>query len=170
MKNRIKKISSLFFLLAASMPLLFTLFFLIRQQLIRHEMQEKLEEEMLHTIKVPEAEVQWIRSKKEVRLDGKMFDIKSFYVKNGEYVFTGLYDEEETALNNYFEKNTDQNKAATNQMLSSLFKLFQSVFTNDLIETMGLVDGPLTFCPLILTYNSPPFKEILTPPPQLVFT
>ena len=148
------------------MPLLFTLLFLFRQQLIRHEMKEKLEEEMLHTIKVPEAEVQWVRSKKEIRLGDKMFDVKSFYVRNGEYVFTGLYDEEETALNNYFEKNTGQNKAATNHLLSSLFKLFQSIYTDDITETMPLVNGPITFCSLILQYTSPLFKDILTPPPQ----
>ena len=133
-------------------------------------MKEKLEEAMLHTIKVPEAKVQWVKFKKEIRLDGKMFDVKSFSVSNGEYVFTGLYDEEETALNNYFEKNTDQNKAATNHMLSSLFKLLQSIYTSDITEPMPLVDGPITFCPLILQYTSSSFKDILTPPPQLMLT
>ena len=133
-------------------------------------MKEKLEEEMLHSIKVPEAKVQWVRSKKEIRVEGRMFDIKSFYVKNGEYVFTGLYDEEETALNIYFERNTDQNKAATNHVLSSLFKLLQSIYIDDKTETVLLVDGPITFCPLILQYTSPPFKDILTPPPQLMLT
>ena len=152
------------------MPLLFTLSFLFRQQLLRHEMKEKLEEEMLHTITVPEAEVQWIRSEKEIRLEGKMFDIKFFYVRNGEYVFTGLYDEEETALNNYFEKNTDQNEAATNHVLSSLFKLLQSIYADDITETMPLADGPSTFCRLILKNTSPPFKDILTPPPQSAIT
>ena len=133
-------------------------------------MKEQLEEEMLHSIKVPVSEVHWVRAKKEIRFEGKMFDIKSFYVKNGEYVFTGLYDEEETALNNYFEKNTDQNKSATNHVLSSLFKLLQSIYSDDITETMPLADGPITFCPLILQYTSPPFKDILTPPPQLVLT
>ena len=108
MKHLLKKIVSLAFLLAGFMPVIFTLLFLYKQQQIRHEMKEKLEEEMLHTIIVPVAEVQWVKYKKEIRYEGKMFDIESFTVKNGQYIFNGLYDDDETALNNYFEKNTDQ--------------------------------------------------------------
>lgn len=150
------------------MPVLFTLFFLYKQQLTRHEMKERLEEEMLHTIIVPDTDIQWVKFKKEVRIKGKMFDIKSFSFENGQFIFTGLYDEEETALNNYFEKHTGQNEKGTNQLLSSLFKMLQSIYGNDVEEAMPSAAGSVSFPPLIFQHTSSPFRDILTPPPQLV--
>lgn len=152
------------------MPLLFTFFFLFTQQLIRHEMKEKLEKKMLHTIRVPEYKVEWVKFKKEIRVDGKMFDIKFFSIDNGEYTFTGLYDKDETALNKYFEKNTDQNKTAANHILSSLFKMLQSIYANDMTEPIPTATVSISFAPLILQHTSSPFKDILTPPPQLLLT
>jgi len=38
-----------------------------------------------------------------------MFDIKSSHLQNGEYVFSGLYDEEETALLEQLQKDQQNN-------------------------------------------------------------
>jgi len=148
------------------MPVLFTLLFLFKQQLVRHEMKEKLEQEMLHTIIVPVAEVQWVKYKKEIRFQGKMFDIKSFTIKNGQYSFTGLYDEEETALNNHFEKNTEQKNEREHEVLSTLFQLLQSVYPGDPDETLVFENISRAYRPLILQHIPTPFINILTPPPQ----
>lgn len=166
MKQPLKKIVAFVFLFAGFMPVLFTLLFLYKQQLIRHEMKEKLEEKILHTIIVPEAEVQWVKYKKEIRFGDKMFDIKSFTIKNGQYSFTGLYDDEETALNNNFEKNTEQQNERGYQVLSTLFQLLQSMYPGDPCETLAFENIPQVFRPLILQRISSPFKNILTPPPQ----
>ena len=148
------------------MPVLFTLLFLYKQQLIRHEMKEKLEEEMLHTIVVHVAEVQWVKYKKEIRFQDKMFDVKSITVKNGHYIFTGLYDEEETALNNYFKKNTEQKNESGSQVLSTLFHLLQSVYSENPDEILVFKNISKAYRPLILHNISSPFINILTPPPQ----
>ena len=148
------------------MPVLFTLLFLYKQQLIRHEMKEKLEEEMLHTIVVPVAEVQWVKHKKEIRFQGKMFDIKSITEKNDQYIFTGLYDEEETALNNYFEKNTEQKNERGHQVLTTLFQLLQSMYPGDPDETLVFENISKSYGPLILQHITHPAKNIPTPPPQ----
>lgn len=148
------------------MPVVFTLLFLYKQQLIRHEMKEKLEEEMLHTIIVPVAEVQWVKYKKEIRFQDKMFDIESITVKNGQYIFTGLYDDEETALNNYFKKNTEQKNESGYQVLSTLFQLLQSMYSENPDETLVFKNISKAYRPLILQNMSSPFINILTPPPQ----
>ena len=166
MKNLLKKILSFSLLLTGSLPVVFTLFFLCKQQLVRHAMKEKLERQMLHTIIVPEAEVQWVKYKKEIHLNDKMFDVESFIVKNGQYIFTGLFDDEETALNNYFEKNTEQKNERENHILSVLFQLLQSVYPGNSADILIGGDNCRTYCCLILSNISSPIKNILTPPPQ----
>ncbi|HET6768635.1 MAG TPA: hypothetical protein VFH08_14585 [Chitinophagaceae bacterium] len=166
MKHFCKKIAAFLFLLAGIMPVTFTLFFLFKQQMIRHKMKEKLELEMLHTIVVPEAEVKWVKYKKEIQVNDKMFDVKSFTLKEGQYIFEGLYDEEETALNSYFEKSTDQKNEREFQMLSELFKILQSIYPGDADQTVITANISNVYSPLILQHISSPFISILTPPPQ----
>jgi len=148
------------------MPLLFTLLFLYKQQLIRHEVKEKLEDKLLHTIIVPEAEVEWVRHNKEISIKDRLFDIKSFSIKNGQYVFTGLYDDEETTLINDFEKNTEQKNEGEHQVLSTLFQLLQSMYPGYSDETLIFRSISKAYRPLILQNISSPFINILTPPPQ----
>ena len=130
-------------------------------------MKEKLERQMLHTVTVSKADVVWMKYKKEIRIHDKMFDIESFSIKNDQYIFTGLYDDEETALNNYLEKNTDQNNEREYQLLSSLFQLLQSIYPGHFDEILGPLTISKSYCPLILRHISSPFINILTPPPQV---
>jgi len=170
MKRVVKKISAFAFLFTGFMPVLFPLFFLYKQQLIRHEMKERLELEMLHTVIISKAEVQWVKYKKEIRIQDKMFDVKSFTIKNGQYIFTGLYDADETALNNYFEKNTEQKNERGYQVLSAFFQLLHSIYPGDSDESLISKNISKAYCPLVFQHLSSPFINILTPPPQGMMT
>lgn len=148
------------------MPVLFTVFFLYKQQRVRYEMKEKLEDEMLQTIVVPAKQLIWVKYKKEISVGGKMFDVKSIRLEDDSYIFTGLYDHEETALNNYLEKHTDQENESGRQLLSSIFQLLQASFIDDETNS-SLTCVPVSkYSPFILQHISFPFKNILTPPPQ----
>ena len=129
-------------------------------------MKEKLERQMLHTVTVAQTNVVWVKYKKEIRIHDKMFDIESFTIKNDQYIFTGLYDEEETALNNFLEKNTEQNNESEYHLLSSLFQLLQSIYPESFGEILASSTISKAYCPLILQHISSPFINILTPPPQ----
>ena len=164
MKPFLKKITGFFLLLIGAMPFLFTLFFLVKQQIIHHEMKEKLEREFLHTITVPKDKVNWVKYSKEIRIDSKLFDVNSFSEKNGIYFFTGLFDTEETALNDLLEKETedgDQNE------LAQLFQLLQSPCTNLSFNYFLVTGQDKTTCFPILLHISSPFVNIPTPPPQV---
>ena len=161
MKPLLKKITAFFLLFVGAMPFLFTLFFLCKQQIIRHEMKEKLEEELLHTISIHKDEVVWVKYNREIIVGNKMFDIKSFSEKNDVYSFTGLFDAEETALNNLLEKETgDKND------LYQLFQWLQSPCTNLAFDIYVIDDHKKISCFPILQHISSPFINILTPPPQ----
>lgn len=129
-------------------------------------MKERLERQMLHTITVSRADVVWVKYKKEIRIHDKMFDIESLTIENDQYIFTGLYDEEETALNNYLEKNTRQKNEREYQVLSSLFQLLQSLYPENVDDFLASATISKAYCPLILQYITSAFINILTPPPQ----
>lgn len=108
----------------------------------------------------------WVKYKKEIRVDGKMFDVKSFSVENDQYYFTGLFDEEETTLNNYLEKNTEQRNERSNRILASLLQLLQSVYPGDSNDIIMQEENCPNSCCLVLSNMPSPIKTILTPPPQ----
>lgn len=163
MKPLLKKITAFFLLLVGAMPFLFTVFFLYKQQIIRHEMKEKLEEELLHTISVPKDEVVWVKYSQEIIIEDKMFDIKSFSEKNGVYFFIGLFDAEETALNDLLERKTDDKNEND---LSQLFQWLQSPCISLAFDSYLISDHSKISCFPILQHISSPFINILTPPPQ----
>ena len=50
----------------------------INQQIVWHEMEEKLEKNIpLHTITIPTKDIHWVKKNREIILDGRMFDIKT---------------------------------------------------------------------------------------------
>lgn len=164
MNASLKKISAFFLLLTGAIPLLFTLFFLVKQQFIRYTMKEKLEKEFLHTITVPKEEVTWVNYNKEITVGDKLFDVKSFSEKDGLCVFIGLYDAEETALNDLLEKDTDDKNEQ--ELLGQLFQCLQSPCINISLDTGIIADQKNTCSFPILLHISSPFINIPTPPPQ----
>jgi hypothetical protein len=162
----LQKISACLLLFAAGIPFVFILFLHVKQQAIRHKMKENLEQQLLQTITLSEDEVQWIKPGKEILVAGKMFDVKSFYSENGQYKFTGLFDQEETALVNQMENNCKRSNDSGSRLLTNLFQWLQSVYSNEVAGPL-LVNqlNDIKFC-FTAIYLISPFKTILTPPPQ----
>ncbi len=62
-------------------------------------MMEKLEEQSLHSLVITQFDTyEWVDNKKEIRINGKMFDVKEYYYDNGNLTVTGLFDSEEDEL------------------------------------------------------------------------
>ena len=132
--------------------------------MIRHEMKEKLETSLLQTITINEKDVVWMDGH-EIWVNEHMFDIHTKKLENGLYTFTGLYDEEETNLVKKHKDTTEKNNEE-NQLLSSLFQLFQSSFIDNVASSLITELIITEYRPLILHNMSSPFINILTPPPQ----
>src|SRR5687768_4995005 len=165
MKHLFKKIAAILFLLAGFMPVMLTLFFLYKQQLIRHEMKEKLETSQLQTITINEKDVVWMDDH-EIWVNEHMFDIHTKKLESGIYTFTGLYDEQETDLVNKHKGTTEKNTEES-RLLSSLFQLLQSAFIKDQATSLPEDRIITEYRPLILQNISSPFINIITPPPQV---
>jgi hypothetical protein len=165
LRTATKMTSNCLLLLLAAMPLLYTLLIGIPQKAIQHKMKERLETQSLHTITVAENDVQWTRDGEEIWVNGRMFDIKSSHLQNGVYVFSGLYDNEETAFLEHLQKD-QQNNPENNKQLVQLFQLLQSIYSNPKEEIIFPENSPADkfipgSSPLASQYIS-----IFTPPPQ----
>jgi hypothetical protein len=93
--------------LTAMIPMFLSGLFLAGQYLIRRIMLEKLEQEQAITFQIPESRLNWINNKKELVIQGKMFDVKSIEKRGDIYIVSGLFDDLETALHSRLEKNHD---------------------------------------------------------------
>jgi hypothetical protein len=166
LKTATNKIAASLFTLLGFAPLLFIIITSAKQQEIRHSMNRQLESKMLHTITLSKKNVHWQRDGKELIINGRMFDVKNFqYAGDDKISFTGLYDEDETALINKIKENQQSETNTGGKLLAQLFQLLQSSFSD------SPSDG---FTPALTNNHFPgseqrlatPFIIILAPPPQ----
>jgi hypothetical protein len=80
------------------------------------------------------------------------------------YIFEGLFDEEETALNNLLEQNT---QTENENELAQLFQMLQSLCTDLSSDQSIITNTSNNFGFPILLNISSPFIGLLTPPPQV---
>jgi len=131
MLNTKKILASLMLLLVVA-PLLFFIGFLVKREIIYHEMMEKLESASLHTITIRLADVNWTKKNKEVMIDGKLFDVKYAEIIDNKIKLTGLFDDEETKLekkiSTSFHSNKNQQTPYSQLKLKFIFNFY---FTED---------------------------------------
>lgn len=127
-------------------------------------MKEKLESQLLQTIVLSENDVIWVK-KHEIRIEGRMFDIKTKKLVDGYYTFTGLYDDEETMLEEQQKKTTGQHNEE-NKLLSHFLKCLPHFFTEP-IDYSYNTDTPSCIYYFLIKNPVTLFQEIPTPPPQV---
>lgn len=75
-------------------------------------MKERLENVSLKSIIIEKDSFTWVENNKEIKINGKLFDVKSYYVVADKIVFSGLYDEDEDAMDEKVNLLTTKNKQA----------------------------------------------------------
>jgi len=153
-------------LLAAiiALPLLFLVLLQGLQQVAQVAAKRRLEEESLQTITLLKSELHWVKKGKELRLHGKLFDVKNLQERGTTITVTGFYDEAETGIANLLAQNTNQR--GQNTWLVSLlgalryfgrFSLFAFVFSfTQSVPSYSLFQK--------IAYKNP-FLPVLSPPP-----
>jgi hypothetical protein len=155
---------SLLFLLIMALPLTFCVVSEMKQQHLKQVSRGRLEKINLKTIVLSPYDFQWTEAGKEISIHSELFDIKSYSIKNGKFIFSGLFDKDETALDR-LEHNW-RNNEQENKLLTELFQVLQSVFHN-----AAPVQEPNRDLASQYPYLSPDKlsfqpKKIITPPPQ----
>lgn len=164
MKKKGNHIIPVFFLLITLAPTLFMGGLQVLQFYIRQRMEAALEKESLVTITVPAAGVVWYEEGREIKVNGRMFDIESYTVKDGLFTALGIYDDEETRvvnlMNGHWSERDQQHLVVQLLVLSHcIIPLFF------LLYTFGLV--PFIYKPAFLflrRYVSPALAIPIPPP------
>ncbi len=126
-------------------------------------MKEKLEQQHLQTILLPEHEVIWM-DKHEIWVNNSMFDIHTKKLEQGIYTFTGLYDEEETELVEW-ERNAAAKNKEQNKQLAQFLKSLPVFYTQPYEEPCPTLQ-PDFFISFPSGIPLKQFREIPTPPPR----
>ncbi len=129
-------------------------------------MREKLEEQLLQTIRIVESEIHWVENGKEILVNGEMFDIESYNLEDGVYTITGLFDAEETRLVQQLNKWKNLNDGFGDDALAELFDLLMNFYKTEQKENIVSVPTLSHIQPDFFTRLPDQYKDVLTPPPQ----
>ena len=133
-----KKILASFLLLLLATPLFFFIGYLVKREIVYHEMMEKLESASLHTITLDLAEVNWIKANKEVMIEGKLFDIKNSEIIDNKIKLTGLFDYEETKLEKDFTDTFHTNQNRSTPFNPSKLKFIFNLYFKEALSSISL--------------------------------
>ncbi|MBL7708246.1 MAG: hypothetical protein JNJ86_04200 [Chitinophagaceae bacterium] len=168
MRTATKKIASILFILLGTTPWLFVFIFLIRQEAIRNDMKEELEKGIPRQVLViPDEDIHWVKKGKEIFVNSRMFDIKTMISRNGVTTFTGLYDDQETALKKQLSEGWNKNAPQRNQLLVQLIFSLQCTFAANSPDGLTGNISKETIPALITPALPDSYQVILTPPPQV---
>ena len=165
-----KKITAGILALLVVLPLLFSVFFLVKQKTIRVEAEDQLNTTSLQTVTIPLSELHWLNNEKELLIAGKLFDVKSYFFTNNTVTLAGLYDNNEDELVQELFTMVDHKNGSESAISDIIFKyLFFPVFTdhspgiNDVSWQMRVVH----FSRYMGIIPSP-ISSVISPPPKIV--
>jgi len=130
-----KQIIAFIFLLIVTVPLLFSIKFIIKESLLHKAVEEKMKSVHLQTIHIAKKDLVWIRAGKEILVNDKFFDVKKYHTKEGMVILTGYFDEEETMIISIHKKNTEKDNQ-DNPISKSAFKF---LFSTDLKSHIEII-------------------------------
>lgn len=162
LNNRKTHIISFIFLTLIVFPQVSMMVLQMWQLKVQHEAAERMEKAALVTIMLDPADFTW-ENKREIRTQGKMFDVKTCSVQNGHYIFTGIFDEKETAIKDILKK------GASTGLLIRLLVMVQGCLM--ILSAGFLIIALPAKNQFILLQDSiySRSKELLTPPPRYSF-
>jgi len=155
----------LFFLLLTLTPVLLLGGLQAFQFYLKQRMEASLESGALQTLSLPASEVHWYEEGREILVEGKMFDIKTYAISNGVFTAQGVFDEEETEvmnlLNGHWSEKQQSHTVVQLLLLSHCIILFTFFIFSFTVSVCN--NKPLSFVTFLYTS---PLLSIISPPPK----
>ncbi len=168
MRFKQSHIIPLFFLLLTLAPTLVMSGLQLFQAAIRQRMEHALDKEALTTISLPAGEVVWYEEGREVMVEGRMFDIKTYEIKDGVFTAQGIYDEAETRVVALMKGHWSE--AQQSHLVVQLLLLSHCIILlSFLVYTFGLPLFRNSLHSLLAHNYHSPLLAILAPPPKALF-
>lgn len=166
MRPAFKNTATIFLLLLITVPVFYSYTLDWKRNRIRHQMKEKMEHQLLHELTLNNKDIQWFKEGKEIVINNSLFDVKSInYLPGGKARVTGLFDKEETALNEQVRKNQQENNDKGNRQLAQFFANWLALPFEEEHNVPSIDNTVNKFSPYTIDPVSA-FRTILTPPPQ----
>jgi hypothetical protein len=164
-----KKILAFATLLLVAAPLFFLTGILIKQKIIQLGMEKKLLTTSLQTIVINQKNSSWVKPNKEISIDGKLFDVKSIAIVNGQTIATGLFDDDEDILQELLMNFVSNKNKSTSTANKLGIKFAFPVLYYDASPLFGIIT-PTIIDPNLLSFNQKKipliYFSISIPPPK----
>ena len=98
----------------------------LKESIAKREAQKNMKICPLQTIRLKKRNVAWVEAEKEILIDGQLFDIKEIRETKTEITVTGIFDKEETFLQNLSENITGKEKKEQGILLTEYFKFLNN--------------------------------------------
>jgi len=132
-----KKITASGLLLLVAIPIFFSLGILVKQKILHLQREKKFEKETLQTVVVSAAEIYWVKQDKEILLDGKLFDVKSYSTTGNKISLLGFFDDKEDKLVQQIVEREKQKSESGNPLNAAKFLFFPVYITQNEISFEG---------------------------------
>jgi hypothetical protein len=163
-----KNITALVLLAVMSAPLLISVYQLVQQQYIQHQVKQQLEMAAVETFSIPANELQWVKKDREILLNGHFFDVKSITKSGNSFIVKGLFDHKETAIAKKIEQQAGGNNKNAGHTKTALQFLLLTVFCKN--PDSNTINLPLmTVKTGFASYNQAACSipiAVITPPPD----
>ncbi len=169
MQTALKKILAFVLVLLLAIPLLYAVFILAKQQVLKFNAREKFNTGIMQTISLSKDHIKWVKKGKEILISGKYFDVKSYQTVGDQVLFTGYYDHKEDKLVNRLKQFFKLKTGSENQADLTAFKyIFFPTYSPQPAIAIGInwkitSTAFYTYQEQLSTCSSPVF----IPPPQL---
>src|SRR5688572_25613788 len=136
---------------------------------IKQRMEKTLEKEALTTISLPATEVVWYEEGREIMVQGRMFDIQSFEIKNGIFSATGIYDDDETEVVNLMKGHWSERDQQ--HLIVQLLVLSHCILAIHLLKFAFKSSPlrPILASPFLTLYPAPVLPVCVPPPRGFLF-
>lgn len=126
-----KRLAAFGLLLLVALPLFFTVNLLVKQKVIQSHREQRFDTELLQTVVIDAQKISWIEEEKELLIDGKLFDVKSFERTGANIVLRGFFDhKEEKTVKQIKETEYQKNKPGSPFNKSIAKFLFPPTYLN----------------------------------------
>jgi hypothetical protein len=163
LKNRFPHITALLFLGFLLLPLASLLLLQAVQQCLKTAADERMENQSLVTVSLPLGNVVWHKKDKELTIEGRLFDVKAYYVSNGLLTATGFFDDKETSVVQMLLHLTTQE---TNKALLQLVLVLQCFVTIILFFSLCRANSRLVHQTVYAFFLPAPDSFMVERPPK----
>ena len=160
---RQRKTIAIAFLAFLLIPLFFSGGLQLFQVYLKQRAEKRLTTETLSDLKFPLHTVQWVEEGREIKVDGKMYDLESYQEADGFLYAKGVHDEHESRVMNLLN---DFNEKDQDNFVIRVLLLSQSIAVSILLVTIvfGLISLKSPYAAYTENLQPAFYKKIYQPP------